>query len=66
MCFAHSGTASDALHVQAEIGASAAAAFTGLAAAGSLGTVEVAGSGTPDAVVAAAGERVLDGYQDVR
>ena len=66
MCFAHSGTASDALHVQREIGASAAAAFTGLAAAGSLGTVEVAGSGTPDAVVAPAGERVLDGYTKVR
>jgi acetamidase/formamidase len=39
---------------------SAAAAFTGLAAAGSLGTVEVAGSGTPDAVVAPAGTMTID------
>jgi acetamidase/formamidase len=65
MCFAHSGTASDALHVQAEIGSDAAAAFTGLATAGGLGTVDVAGSGTPDAVVAPQGERVLDGYTRV-
>jgi hypothetical protein len=57
MCFAHSGTASDALHVQAEIGA--AAAFTGLAVVGSLETVEVAGSGTPEAVMVPRCERVL-------
>jgi hypothetical protein len=50
MCFAHSGTASDALHVQAEIGADAQAAFRELAAAASLGTVEVAGSGIPETV----------------
>lgn len=61
MCFAHSGTASDALHVQAEIGASAAAAFTELAAAGGLGTLKVAGSGIPGAVAAPDGERVLGG-----
>lgn len=30
MCFAHSGTAGDALHVQAEIGSDDAAAFPGL------------------------------------
>nr|WP_221382338.1 acetamidase/formamidase family protein [Actinoplanes polyasparticus] len=61
MCFAHSGTAGDALHVQAEIGAEASAAFGGLAAAGGLGTVETAGSGTPDVVAAPVGDRVVDG-----
>jgi acetamidase/formamidase len=65
MCFAHSGTASDALHVQARIGPAAAAAFGGLAATGGLGPVEVAGSGTPDALVAPQGDRVLDGYSRV-
>jgi acetamidase/formamidase len=61
MCFAHSGTASDALHVQAEIGREAAAAFSGLADQGDLGAVEVAGSGTPETLMAPRGERVLDG-----
>jgi acetamidase/formamidase len=65
MCFAHSSTASDALHIQAQIGDEAASAFGSLADAGALGTVEVPGSGTPDAVVAPSGERVLDGYTRV-
>jgi acetamidase/formamidase len=65
MCFAHSGTASEALHVQAEIGDDAAAAFSELAAVGSLGAVDVAGSGTPETVAAPPGERVLDGYSRV-
>jgi len=37
MCFAHSGTASDALHAQAEIGADAQAAFRELAPPQALG-----------------------------
>jgi acetamidase/formamidase len=65
MCFAHSSTASDAIHIQAQIGEEATAAFSGLAEAGALGTVEVPGSGTPEAVVTPAGERVLDGYSRV-
>src|SRR4051794_3482764 len=65
MCFAHSGTPSDALHVQAGVSAEAGAAFTGLAQADGLGSVEVVGAGTPDAVVAPRGERVLDGVSRV-
>jgi acetamidase/formamidase len=65
MCFAHSGTASEALHVQAEIGSDAAAAFSELAALGGLDSVEVAGSGTPETLVAPAGDRILDGYSRV-
>ncbi|TDW90816.1 hypothetical protein EV137_4643 [Kribbella pratensis] len=41
MCFAHSSTASEALHIQAEIGSEAAAAFSGLVDAGALGTVDL-------------------------
>ena len=62
MCFAHSGTPSEALHVQAGIGLAAAATFAALGEGGGLSTVDVAGSGTPDAVAAPSGERVLDGY----
>jgi len=65
MCFAHSGTASEALHVQAEIGPDVAAAFSELAGAASLASTEVTGSGTPEAVVAPRGERILDGYSRV-
>ena len=65
MCFAHSGTPSDALHVQARVSAEAGAAFTGLARADGLGSVEVVGAGTPVAVVAPRGERVLDGFSRV-
>jgi acetamidase/formamidase len=65
MCFAHSGTASDALHVQAAIGDEAASAFAGLADARGLGTVDVAGSGTPETVAVPRGDRVLDGYTRV-
>jgi acetamidase/formamidase len=62
MCFAHSGTPSEALHVQAGIGPETARRFTELAETAGLGTVEVGGGGTPDAVAAPAGTRVLDGY----
>src|SRR3954451_5191039 len=62
MCFAHSGTASESLHVQAGISDAAAAAFGQVAGVGSMGSVDVVGSGTPDAVIAPHGERVLDGY----
>jgi len=65
MCFAHSATASEPLHVQAGITEGAAAAFTSLAAAGGLSRVDVPGSGTPDTAAAPAGERVLDGYTTV-
>jgi acetamidase/formamidase len=65
MCFAHSGTASEALHVQAEISADAVAALTQLAATGGLATVDVSGSGTPERLVAPAGDRILDGYSKV-
>ena len=65
MCFAHSGTASDGLHVQAGIGPAAVSSFTELAQAGGLGTVDVSGSGTPEAVAAPRGDRVLDGYRQV-
>jgi acetamidase/formamidase len=65
MCFAHSGTASEALHVQAEIGSDAAAAFSELAAASGLSSVDIAGSGTPETLVAPAGDRILDGYSRV-
>ena len=65
MCFAHSGTPSDTLHVQAGVGVDAAQAFSSLAEADGLGSVEVTGSGTPDAVVAPCGERVLDGFSRV-
>jgi acetamidase/formamidase len=65
MCFAHSGTATDALHVQAEIGADAAARFSELAATAGLGVLEVGGSGIPERVAAPQGDRVLDGYTRV-
>jgi acetamidase/formamidase len=65
MCFAHSGTASDALHVQAGLSSTAAQAFAGLAEGGGLGRVNAAGSGTPEAVAAPHGERILDGYGSV-
>jgi acetamidase/formamidase len=65
MCFAHSATASESLHVQAGIGSDAAQAFAGLAESGGLGAVDIAGSGTPDVLAAPYGERVLDGYGNV-
>jgi acetamidase/formamidase len=65
MCFAHSGTASEALHVQAEIGPEAVAAFTGLTEAGGMTPVDVAGAGTPETLAAPAGDRILDGYHEV-
>src|SRR5580704_4123270 len=65
MCFAHSATASESLHVQAGIGSDAAQAFAGLAESGGVGAVDIAGSGTPDVLAAPYGERVLDGYGNV-
>src|SRR4051812_30193665 len=65
MCFAHSGTPSEALHVQAGIGPAAFSAFAELATGGGLGTVDLAGSGTPETVAAPEGDRVLDGYGQV-
>ena len=65
MCYAHSGTPSDQLHVQAGVGPAAATSFTTLADSGGLGTVDIAGSGTPDRVAAPRGDRVLDGFGQV-
>jgi acetamidase/formamidase len=65
MCFAHSGTASEALHVQAEISADAIAALTRLAATGGLSPVDVSGSGTPERLMGPAGDHILDGYSRV-
>src|SRR4051812_27503032 len=65
MCFAHSATASDSLHVQAGITDGAASAFAELADARGLSRVDVEGSGTVDVVAAPAGDRVLDGYTRV-
>lgn len=62
MCFAHSATAGDAVHVQAGVGPEAAASFAQLAGEGGLGTVDIAGSGTPEAVAGPRGDRILDGY----
>jgi acetamidase/formamidase len=65
MCFAHSGSASDAFHVQAGISEDAVGAFAELAAVGGLSAVDVAGSGTPDVLAAPHGDRILDGYSRV-
>ncbi len=61
MCFAHSGSASDSLHVQAGIGTEAAAAFSDLARLDGLTSVDIAGQGTPDTVAVPHGDRVVDG-----
>src|SRR3954451_4921538 len=65
MCFAHSGTSGETLHVEAGIAGAAGAAFGQVAGIGSMESVDVVGSGTPDAVIAPHGERVLDGYPRV-
>ncbi len=65
MCFAHSGSPSDSLHVQAGIGVEAAQAFHDLAVRDGLSPVEVTGQGTPDTVVVPKGDRVVDGYTRV-
>jgi acetamidase/formamidase len=63
MCFVHSDSAgSGGLVQRAAVGAAAAAAFSGVAAGGVGGGMDVAASGTPDAAAAPAGERVLDGF----
>ena len=56
MCFAHSGTASEALHVQAGIGPAAAGAFAQLAQGGGPSAVDVAGSGTSDVAAGRQGD----------
>jgi acetamidase/formamidase len=61
MCFAHSGTPSEALHVQAGVGPATARRFAQLSEGG-LGSAEVAGSGTPEKVAAPEGDRILDGF----
>jgi hypothetical protein len=53
------------MHVQAEIGSDAAAAFSGLASASGLSSVDITGSGTPETLVAPVGDRSLDGYSRV-
>jgi acetamidase/formamidase len=65
MCFAHSRTPSDGLHVQAGVGADAARAFATVAGSEGLTAVDVPGAGTPDAVTAPRGDRVLDGFSRV-
>jgi acetamidase/formamidase len=65
MCFAHSGTADDALQVQAGVGSEAAKAFSRLAEAEGLTAVNISGSGTPEAVAAPHAEQVLDGFSRV-
>ena len=65
MCFAHSGTPADQLHVQAGVTSEAAQAFTRLAGADGLGAVEVPRAGLPGTVVAPQGDRVLDGFSRV-
>jgi acetamidase/formamidase len=65
MCFAHSGTASDALYVQTAITERTAAHFARLSALPSLETVDIAGAGTPQAVAVPRRDRVLDGYNQV-
>src|SRR4051794_15602194 len=61
MCFAHSATPSEVLHVQAGIGPAAASAFAALGEGDGLRPVDVPGSGVPDEVAAPATDRVLDG-----
>jgi len=62
MCFAYSGTASEALHVHAGIGPAAARTSAELGEGGGLSTADVARSDTPDAVAAPGGGRMLGGY----
>src|SRR6266568_4827173 len=67
MCFIHSGsTGNSGLVQRAVLGEAAAAAFSGAAAgAWSMGSMDVAGSGSPDAVTGPAGAAVLDGFSRV-
>jgi len=65
MCFAHAGTGSDSLHVQAGVGADAAQAFSRVGQGDGLAAVDVPGAGTPDTVMAPRGDLVLDGYSRV-
>ena len=62
MCFIHSGSASGGLVQRAAVGEAAAAAFSGVAAGGVGGGMDVAGSGTPDAVAGPVAEQVVDGF----
>lgn len=67
MCFVHSGSAGNSgLVQQAVVGEAAAAAFSGVAAGTwAMSSMDVAGSGSPDVVAGAEGQRVLDGYRQV-
>ena len=67
MCFIHSGSMGNSRLVQrAVVGEAPAAAFCGVAAgAWAMGSTDVGGSGSPDAVAGPAGEPVLDGYSRV-
>ena len=73
MCFIHSGSAmrgagevGGGLVQRAVVGEAAAAAFSGAAAgAWAMGSMDVAGSGSPDAVAGPAGAAVLDGFSRV-
>jgi acetamidase/formamidase len=66
MCFVHSGSAGAGLVQRAVVGEATVAAFSGVAAgAWSVGAMDVAGSGSPDAVAGPGGERILDGFSRV-
>ncbi len=60
MCFVHSGSGAGLIQ-EASVGAATAAAFSSVAA-GAVGGLDVAGSGTPDVVAGPGGAQVLDGF----
>jgi acetamidase/formamidase len=68
MCFVHGSGAGGVLVQQAAVGATAAAAFSEVAAGGAMregavgGGLDVAGAGAPDVVAGPDAERVLDGF----
>ncbi|MFJ9558843.1 acetamidase/formamidase family protein [Streptomyces fuscichromogenes] len=63
MCFVHSGTVRDERLVQRASAGSGAGALSDLAAArGSVGGMDVIGSGSPDVTVGPGGATVVDGY----
>lgn len=63
MCFVHSATTEHGSLVQQASAGPASDAFSALAAGGgSVGGMDVAGSGSPDVTVGPNGENVVDGY----
>ncbi|SOF02247.1 hypothetical protein SAMN05446589_9363 [Streptomyces sp. OV198] len=63
MCFVHSGTVRNGGLVQQASAGPAAAALSGLASGeGSLGGMDVAGSGSPEVTAGPSGDLVVDGY----